>query len=192
MQVQAGGYVPGVALSTNVYVDCIVVSDAYIGPETSTTLKSVSDSLGVSDAVLRHKTILPVADIAGLSDSILQDKAFVVFDSTGVMDSAKSMKNPLLVSDAVGLADFVDVIAGAILKYVIDTADLTDSVLLNKTVIANDVATLVDQVLRDKSAMTVADEVGVAEVVEVGVAGSRKTKLFLVLGGLALQLTGET
>lgn len=189
--VQAGGYSP-VALSTNVYVDCVVAADAYIGPESGTTLKSVSDSLAISDIAVRHKSILPLIDVVGLGDSMLRNKAFVLLEYVGALDSAKGNKNPLFVSDTVDLDDIANVIAGAILKAVGDTAGLMDAVLLDKGVSASEVISVFDLVFRDKSSVTIADAVSVVEIVEVGVAGAKKTKLFLVLGGLALQLTGDS
>ena len=41
------------------------------------------------------------------------------------------------------------------------------------------------------SMLVVSDQLAVVEVVEVGVGGAKKTKFFLVLGDLAIQLSGD-
>jgi hypothetical protein len=176
---------------------------------TGAALKTVTDSLGLSDSALRNKGLLPITDVIGLGDAALRNKTLIMLDSVDALDFAKGNKSPLIVSDMVGLVDLVNIITGAILKTVADAAGLTDITLLNKTVIAGDVVSVLEQVLRDKASVTVADiisavegvlttrllaigdSVSLVEVVEAGVAGAKKTKLFLVIGDLALQITGD-
>jgi hypothetical protein len=176
--------------AVNVYVDCVVVSDAYIGPETEETLIEVADELGLSDAILRHKILS-------------------VTDSVGIEDAALGNKTPLVVNDVVSLAALVEAIAGAIIKTVFDTVGIADVVLMGKQVVAADTISVLDtvstpsRVLQALEAVGVADAalvhktlmitetVNLAEIVEVGVGGVKKTRLFLILGDLAVQLTGD-
>jgi hypothetical protein len=176
---------------------------------TGATLQTVTDSLALSDSTLRNKGLLPVTDAVGLGDAALSNKTLVMLDSVDTLDSVKGNKSRLIVSDMVGFADLVNVITGAILKTVADAVSLADAVRTLKTLISSDSLALVDavstpsRVLRALDAAGLADgtfinkvlavteNVSLVEVVEVGVEGAKKTKLFLVLGDLALQLTGD-
>lgn len=212
----------------------------------SATLKTVTDSLGLSDTILRHKPEVAVIDSVGASDAVLGNKA------------------PLIVDDAVSLADLVEIITGVIIKTVLDTIGLADQALVNKPVAVADTVNVLDAILRHRPSVAVADVIGAAEavlvskllmvadyvslidvlkvlktlnvsdevslvdaistpsrvlrvldgvgfadgslvnktlqvtenvslveVVEVGVGGVKKTRLFLILGDLAVQLTGD-
>jgi len=143
--VLAGGH----SSDTDVYVDCVVVADAYIGPEAAATLQTVADSLALSDAAYRNKRLV-VADTSGLTDAILQNKTLVTIDSVGLADVELTGKI-VVTADAVNFAD-------------------TNSV--NKI-------------------LQVTETIYLVETVQVGVGSVKKTKLFLLLGDLAVQLTGE-
>jgi hypothetical protein len=209
-------------------------------------LKEVTDSLGLSDSVLRHKTLLPITDVLGLADAVLRNKTLTIADSVGAADSVKGDKSPLIVSDVLSLADLVNVITGAIIKTVLDTIGLADLALVNKPVAIADTVSVLDAIFRHKPSVTVSDAIGAAEVVlvakllavadsvnladvarvlktlnvsdsltlvdavstpsrvlqvtesisltevvEVGTGGVKKTRLFLILGDLAVQLAGD-
>lgn len=190
------------------YVDCVVVADAYIGPEEEVTLKTVTDSLLLTDSVLSNKTF-SVSDMIGLSDVILRNKTLVVTDSVGANDAVLGNKSPLIVADAVSLSELINVITEAMLKTVTDQVSLSDGAKVLKQLGVSDAVTLVDgvnvteRILRVLDAVALADTlhvnkflqvteaISLAEVVQVGVEGVKKTKLFLILGELAVQLTGD-
>ena len=181
----AQGYSP-----FSVYIDCVVVADAYIGPESGVTVQTVNDSFSLADAALRNKTLLPVSDSVGLADSLFGNKF-------------------LLLGDSASLSELVTVIIGEVTKYVTDSVNLADVANVLKTLTTSDTVTLVDaastpsRVLQALEAVGMADNVVVnkvlqiteaislAEVVQVGAGGVKKTKLFLILGDLAVQLTGD-
>jgi len=134
------------------------------------TLKEVTDSLSLSDAVLRNKTFV-VIDSVTLSDLFpLRDKTFEVVDSVTI--SEEVFKSRLLeVFDSVGLADSV----------------LKDVSLL----LVSDSLGLLDLVLADKI-LQVLESIGLAETVTQWVVGAGpKTKIYLIIGDLAIRLTGE-
>jgi hypothetical protein len=54
----------------------------------------------------------------------------------------------------------------------LDSIGLSDTALIQKVLVINETVSL-------------------AEVVESGVGGAKKTRLFLILGDLAIQLTGD-
>ena len=227
------------------YADCVVIADAYIGPEASSTLQTVTDGLGLADLVLCNKT-------------------FGITDGVGAADSLFRHRPLLLIADVLGIADFVNVITGALIKTVADAIGLSDLALINKSALVADVVGVLDQVFRSKPHVSVLDVVAAVEVVlaskllpvsdvvglsdlflvlkslrvsdvlgfvdvvstpsrvlqafdgiglldggfvdkvlvvsenvsllkvvEVGVGGARRTRLFLVLGDLAVQLMGD-
>ena len=175
---------------------------------TYTIIKTVTESLSLSDAVLRNKT-------------------FAVADSIGVADAVRGNKSPLIVADAVSLSELINIITGAIIKIVADAIGISDMALLNKTAIIADAVNLADvaralktlnvsdtlslvdsastpsRVIRALESIILADNayvnkilqiteaVSLAEIVEVGAGSAKKTKLFLILGDLAVQLTGD-
>lgn len=205
------------------WVGCIATFKASGGA----TLQTVTDSLGLSDSVLRHKTLLPITDVLGLADAVLRNKTLTIADSVGASTVARSNKSPLIVTDALGLVDailrnkqfavtdtvalaeLIDVIKGLILKTVTDSVGLNDVVLRNKVLALIDAISLSDAVSTPSRVLQALDAVGLAdgalvnkvlqvtegislaEVVEVGVGGAKKTKLFLVLGDIAIQLSGD-
>jgi len=134
---------------------------------TGGTLQTVTDSLSLSDSVLRHKTLLPITDVLGLADAVLRNKTLTIADSVGAADSVKGDKSPLIVSDVLSLADLVNVITGAIIKTVLDTIGLADLALVNKPVAIADTVSVLDAIFRHKPSVTVSDAIGAAEVVLV-------------------------
>ena len=194
------------------YVGSITELDVYVigyNAPAGATLQTVTDSLSLSDAVLRHKT-LAVSDGVGASDAAQIGKnPLIVADALGLVDAILRNKQFAL-TDTVALAELVDVIKGLVLKIVADSVGLQDAVLRDKVLALIDAVSLLDAVSTPSRVLRVLDTVGLAdgalvnkvlqvsenislvEVVEVGTGGAaKKTKLFLVLGDVALQLTGD-
>jgi len=173
----------------SLYFDCVVVADAYIGPEEEGTLVEVADSLELAEALLRNKTVT-LSDSLGLADSLYGNKS-------------------LLLSDSASLSELVTVIIGEIMKYITDSVNVADLPKVLKTLNLSDTLTLFDaastpsRVLRALDAVGLTDDsfvnktlqineiISLAEVVEVGAGGVKKTRLFLIIGDLAVQLTGD-
>lgn len=109
-----------------------------------------------------------------------------VTDSLSLSDSTLRHKALLLVSDSAALADaFSRGKAFAI----IDSLNLADVELALKELQVHDASSLADTASTVSRILQVSESVSVAEVVQIGAAGVRKTTLFLILGDLALQLT---
>ncbi len=147
------------AHSSGGYENAVV--SVYATYTTGAVLKEVADSLGLSDAVLRHKPAIAVLDGLGASDAVLDNK------------------NPLIVADAVSLADLIEVITGAIIKTVSDVIGTVDLALVNRQVAVADVMSVLDTVFRHKPAVSVLDVVSAAEAVLV-------SKLLATLDSLSL------
>jgi hypothetical protein len=125
-----------------------------------------------------------------------------------VSEVVRALKT-LVITDQIDLADLLDVIKEGILKSVADAIGLADSALLNKILNVGESVVLVDAVSTPSRFLKALDAVGLAdgalvskvllvtesiylvEIVEVGVAGAKKTRIFLLLGDLAVQLTGD-
>ena len=176
----------GTETNCTYYVDCVVVADAYIGPEAVAVLKEVVDSLGLDDGVLRGRA-LAVSDGVGLADVSLRDRGLQVSDSVAFLDGVLADKS-FSVFDSVSLGELVDVVT-EIVKCVSDSVSVLDGVGLGKALLVGDGVGLGDGVFVGK-VLTVSDGVFLVEVVDKSVHGVVKTRVFLVLGDLAVQLTG--
>lgn len=171
------------------------------------TLLPITQAISLSDSVFRNKT-LSVADTVGTADSMLSNKTLNATDLIALAETVKALKT-LVIADQIQLAELLDVLKGGILKSVADSLGLVDSVMLDKVLSIADSMALLDsastpsRVLQALEAIGLADNsvvnkvlqiteiVSLAEVVQVGAGGAQKTKLFLILGDLALQLTGD-
>jgi hypothetical protein len=89
----------------------------------------------------------------------------------------------------VGVSEVVEVVVGAVVKYVGDVVGLVEGIRLDRVLSVLDCVGFVDGAFVGK-VLAVSDGVVLVEVVEKGVAGVVRTKLFLVLGDLAVQLCG--
>ena len=109
-----------------------------------------------------------------------------VTDSLSLSDSTLRHKALLLISDSAALAEaFSRGKAFAI----IDSLNLADVERALKELRVHDASSLADAASTVSRILQVSESVSVAEVVQVGGGGVRKTRLFLILGDLALQLT---
>ena len=132
---------------------------------------SISDSLGLDDLLYGDKTFL-LGDSASLSELItviISEATKYVADAVNVADVSKVLKN-LKIPDTLTLFDTASTPSRVL--QALDTVGLSDYSLVNKTLQINETISL-------------------AEVVETGVGGVKKTRLFLIIGDLAVQLTGD-
>jgi len=167
--------------------DAIGASDTALRNKPSLT---ITDSVGLADALKRDKTFT-IADVLGLADVILLNKTLAISDNVGASDVALGNKAPLIVSDSISLADFVNVITGAIIKTVLDSIGLADVVYTPSRVLQTlDSVGLTDNIIVNK-VLQITETINLVETIQVGVGGIKKTKLFLIMGDLAVQLTGS-
>jgi hypothetical protein len=156
---------------------------------TGATLQTVTDALSLGDAVLRNKTLMLI-DSLGLADFLYGNKA-------------------LFLGDSASLSELVTVIINEAIKQVSDSVNIADIAAALKTLKATDMVTLADVALTPSRVLQALDAIGLAdncvvnkvlqitetvslaEVVQVGAGGVKKTRLFLVLGDLAVQLTSD-
>jgi hypothetical protein len=114
-----------------------------------------------------------------------------------------------LLGDEASLSELVTVIIVGALKQVTDSVDIIDVAAVLKTVKATYSVELVDAALTPARVLKALDAAGLAdnsavnkvllitetdslaEIVQVDAGGAKKTKLLLILGDLAVQLTGD-
>lgn len=153
-------------------------------------------------------TVQTVADSLSLAEAVLRNKTLILSDSLGLTEALYGNKS-LLLSDSASLSELITVIIGQVMKYVADAVSAADLVDVLKTLKMSDTVTLVDavstpsRVLQILEAISAADSfvvnkvlqitetISLAEIVEVGTGGVKKTKLFLILGDLAVQIAGD-
>ena len=130
---------------------------------TLTIVKEVTDSLSLSDAVLRNKT-LAISDSVGLVDTLLRDKIFQILDELNLTDIIFRDKT-FTITDSISLSEIIEVITGAIIKYVADTIGLTEQIKVDKAFIVSDTINLLDQVFRHRPSVTITDAIVLAETI---------------------------
>ena len=109
-----------------------------------------------------------------------------VTDSLSLSDSSLRHKALLLISDSAALTEAFS--TGKVFA-VIDSLNLADVERALKELQVHDASSLADAASTVSRILQVSENVSVVEVVQVGGGGVRKTRLFLILGDLALQLT---
>ena len=166
------------------------LTSIYATYSTGGTLKAVTDSTALSDSILRHKTLLPVTQTITLSDVVLRHKTLILYDSLGLADSLYGNKF-LLLGDSASLSELITIIIGEAIKQVTDSVNIADIALTPSRVLQVLEAIGATDNFAVNKVLQITETVSLAEVVEVGVGGVKKTRLFLVLGDLAVQLTGD-
>jgi hypothetical protein len=135
-------------------------------------------------------TLVEVADSLELAETVLRNKTVILSDSLGLADSLYGNKS-LLLGDSASLSELVTVIIGEVMKYVTDAVSSADLVSTPSRVLRTlEAIGVADNAVVNKI-LQITEAVGLAEIVEVGVGGVKKTRLFLILGDLAVQLTGD-
>jgi len=137
-------------------------------PNPSTLTTKTAAHLAAIYATVDQLTLKDVTDTLALSDTVHRNKSLVVTDTSGLTDAV--LQNKILTTtDSVGLADVA--LTGKIVVLG-DAVNFADSTSVNKV-------------------LQVTETIHHVETVQVGVGNVKKTKLFLLLGDLAVQLTGE-
>lgn len=131
----------GTAGTGNAFKESIYVEYSPVGA----SFKEVADSFSFSDGILCNKT-LALSDTVGLADLPLKDWAPTI-------------------ADLISVSEIVEVIAGAIIKYVTDAIGLTEQIKINRAFIVSDTMNVLDQVFRHKPSVTVTEALALAEMI---------------------------
>jgi hypothetical protein len=137
-----------------------------------------------------EETLVEVADSLELAATVLCNKTLILSDSLGLADSLYGNKS-LLLGDSASLSELVTVIIGEVMKYVTDSVSSADLISTPSRVLRTlEAIGAADNVAVNK-VLQITETVSLVEIVEVGVGSIKKTRLFLILGDLAVQLTGD-
>jgi hypothetical protein len=131
-------------------------------------LKEIADSLLAADAVMRHKPALVIADRVCALDLLHKYKALTVADSLALAEAYAVVKT-MVESDSLRFVD-----AESVPSRVLHALDLIGS----------------QEDYSVGKVLLLSQNISIAEVIEGG-GLVRRTKLFLVLGDLAIQLYGD-
>ena len=152
-----------------IYLESLGVDHYLVGycKQAGATVKYVTDTLSLSDVVLTNKTFT-ISDAIGLADaSPLRDKSFAIFDSLSLIESVLRDKT-FTITDQISIAD--QTATPTRVLQALDSIGLSENVYVNKT-------------------LTITDEIALVEVVGKWIPGAPvKTKIFLILGDIAIQL----
>ncbi|MCP8313779.1 MAG: hypothetical protein H3Z53_05340, partial [archaeon] len=159
-------------------IENTVVDFFLVGYSTSITNVNILDSIGLTDSILRDKTLSisdsiglsdtpfrdwtpQITDVISLADQILSNKTFSITDSASLTDQILCDKT-FTIADTISLSEIIQVITGAIVKEVLDSIGLTDSVLANKTLVLTETITLSDIAKSDKN-LAISDVINILE-----------------------------
>jgi hypothetical protein len=173
----------GLPAASKIVADAVSLADVvsvYVGA----VLKIVEDSVGLSDAVYRNKSLI-ISDTVSLLDQIFRNKPLISISDALTLAEVVAVSKLFIIADSVSLSDVAKVLKQL---RVSDSITLTDAAQVPSKILAVlDSVGLSDAAKVDK-ALIVSDQIALVEVVYA--APVRKTKLFLVIGNLAIQLTG--
>lgn len=131
----------------------------------ATALTNFIDCIAVADTYIGPEiTLQTVTDALSLADNFLRNKTVATADSLGAQDSVKGNKS-LLLSDSVNLSTITRAL---------------------KTLNTVDELSLSDSASTPLRILHATDSITLVETVQAGAGGAKKTRLFLILGDLAL------
>jgi len=123
----------------------------------------ILDSVGVADIALTHR-LLPISEQMSLVEAILSDKQFSITDSIALSDLTFALKM-LVITETIALSEAIELTTGAIIKYVTDILNLTETALVNKTLIASETLNLMDEVFRHKPNISIQEAITLTEII---------------------------
>jgi hypothetical protein len=173
----------GLPMASKIVADAVSLADVvsvYVGA----VLKIVEDSVGLSDAVYRNKALI-ISDTVSVLDQVFRHKPLVSISDVLTLAEVVAVSKVLAVADYVSLSDVAKVLKQL---RVSDSIMIVDAVQVPSRILAVLDSIGLSDVAKVGKALIVSDQIALVEVVYA--APVRKTKLFLVIGNLAVQLTG--
>jgi len=147
-----------------IYVDCYVLAEEYIGPEPFE--KTVTDTLGLADAIPLTDKVFSITETLGLSDADpIRDKVFSITDVLGLVESILCDKT-FSITDALSLAEVISVDKALIISEAISAAE---QIIVDKVLSVADTSSLSDAILRDKQ-FTIQEAISLLEEIIVSKA----------------------
>ena len=194
--------------SHTVDIDCVVVADTYIGEEGGVTEVQISDSASGNETFSRPYRGLSLIDQASGQDIFSRPyREFPILESTLGQELLLKTRN-LSLSDIAASLEVIQ--KGKQLGAITDVAQGLEQILKQRLISLLDQAAGFESVARPTRVIVMADEalgreilsklrevaaiadsaIGV-EYINVGAEEAKKTKIFLLIGDLAIQVTGD-
>jgi len=179
----AGGW------SGAVYVDCVVVADTYIGPEGAVTEIQVSDSAIGQEVFSRPYREIPFTETALGQELLAKTRNLNLSDIATSLETIQKARQIGIVTDiAQGLERILK-------QRLITLADQASGLELTsrptRIILITDEALSNEIIGKLRELTSITDSAIGIEYVSIGTEGITKTKIFLLLGDLAIQLTGN-
>ena len=191
-----------------IYVDCVVVADTYIGEEGGVTEVQISDSASGNETLSRPYRGLSLIDQASGQDIFSRPyREIPILESTLGQELLLKTRS-LSLSDIAASLEVIQ--KGRQLGAITDVAQGLEQILKQRLISLLDQAAGFETIARPTRVIVMADEalgreilgklrevaaiadsaIGV-EYINVGTEEARKTKIFLLIGDLAIQVTGD-
>jgi len=198
----------GYQIENNNYFDCCVVADTYIGEEGGVTEVQISDYASGNETLSRPYRGLSLIDQASGQDIFSRPYREIPISELTLGQELLLKTRSLSLSD---IATSLEVIQkGRQLGAITDVAQGLEQILKQRLISLLDQAAGFESIARPTRVIVMADEalgreilsklrevaaiadsaIGV-EYVNVGTEGAKKTKIFLLIGDLAIQVTGD-
>jgi hypothetical protein len=167
-------YVDGTLLIDQSATDSVAGFQAVIvgGIYKSSSLTNYVDCVVVAGSYIGPEgtiTLQTVSDALTLNEGVFRNKLLSITDLVGLQDFQTRNKN-LSILENVEIDDFVQAL---------------------KALAVTEAFSLTDTVFTPSKIIQITEEISLAEVAFTGEGGVKKTRLFLILGEFALQLTGD-
>ena len=123
-------------------------------------LKEVTDTLTVTDILLRHKPLLPISDVAALVDFIYKTRSLTITDAATLTDVLLTNK----ICTVTDVGNIVDALLTHKILPLTDTTTLIDSVLKHAFLNITDTINAVDAIIFGTIIKSITDVIGVSEI----------------------------
>ena len=202
------GVIYGYRGTYHVYFDCVVVADTYIGEEGGVTEVQISDYASGNETLSRPYRDLSLTDQASGQDIFSRPYREIPISELTLGQELLLKTRSLSLSD---IATSLEVIQkGKQLGAITDVAQGLEQILKQRLISLLDQAAGFESIVRPTRVIVMADEalgreilsklrevaaiadsaIGV-EYINVGTEEAKKTKIFLLIGDLAIQVTGD-
>ena len=170
--------------------DCVVVADTYIGPISETTEIQVSDSVAGTETISRPYRFFSLTDTAFGQEVMLKTRNLSLSDIAIGLETLRKARDIGTITDT---AQGLEQILKQRLIKLLDQAAGSETIARPTRIIIMADEALSQEIigkLREIAAIT-DSAIGMEYISAVKVGESIKTKIFLFIGDLAIQVTGD-
>jgi len=189
--IRLGTHCPGSEYSSGImYFDCVVVADTYIGEEGEVTEVQVLDSAAGTEAISRPYRFFSLTDTAFGQEVMLKTRNLSLSDVAIGLEILRKARNIGAITDtAQGLEQ---ILKQQLIKLLDQAAGSETIARPTRIIIMVDEALSQEIIGKLREIAAITDSAIGMEYISAGKVGeSIKTKIFLFIGDLAIQVTGD-